>query len=203
MNKYKWYIAILIALVILITGLYIYDRYYFYTDETQTQPIIPNESTSSFIKADHYVHALIVNMSSTVDPRVIDLYNGEDALIAIHKNIDPLRHDDDVFADIPVMLAMFDQNKDGRIDAHDAIFSQLELIFFNKPNGSWQYVPVSQAGIRAIYVDPKYYNKIGLQLPVGKPAYPAGTVIMADSTARLVRDVMLDGEYLQKQISGR
>jgi hypothetical protein len=198
-GNYKWWGAVFIAVILLIVAILIYDRSY-YEKELANIPHSVQQFTS-YIKADHYVHALVVDMDTNANPSLLDLYNGNDALLAIHKNPDPLRHDDDVIGDMGVMLALFDQNHDGRIDGSDAVFNQLELVFFNKPNGNWQYVPVSQAGIRVIYVDPKYYNKVGLQLPINKLAYPVGTVIMADSTARLMRDVLLDDDYLKKQLN--
>lgn len=163
----------------LVLSLWIYN--YFYTPHAAL-------ALPSFVQTDQGSPVLIVDMNADDYPSLTSVAEGDDAFIAIHQNPDPLNHENDIVTANNITLSIFDQNKDGRIDAHDHLYRQLEVKYRDKDTGEFRYMPINQAGIRAIYIDPKYFSKFG---PPNVFPRPIGTAIMSDGTARLIRQVMI------------
>lgn len=183
-------ITVLIIILAIISGLWLYN--YFYGPQQQITKL---QTPPSYIQTEVGTKVLIVDMNANERPVLEDVFTGEDAILAVHQGDDPFNHENDNVYANDLLMAMFDQNKDGRIDIHDSIYKRLELKYFDKAkNGFFGYMPIAQAGIRAIYIDPKYYSKFG-----AKDLYPRpiGTAIMSDGTARLIRQVLIDETYLK------
>lgn len=180
-------IGVLIVILALISALWLFNFFY--------QQPRARVNVESFVQSALGSKVLIIDMNADDKPLLPDVFTGEDALLVIHQGDNPANHDRDTVYANDIILAFFDLNKDGRIDAHDpSIYKRLELKYYDKTrDGFVGYMPVAQAGIRAIYIDPKYYSKFGSEDLFPRPI---GTAIMADGTARLLRQVVVDESYL-------
>jgi hypothetical protein len=69
---------------------------------------------------------------------------------------------------------------------------------FQTVNGQLQphYISLGKAGIRTVYFDPKYVIQHST-MPADQLPHPIGTVIMADGSARLIRDMVIDARYVR------
>lgn len=185
-------IAVLVIVLMVISFLWAYD--YLYGPKQAALPLPP---LPSFVQSTQNAKILIIDMNADQRPDLGEVFSGEDAILMIHQGDDPFNHqNDNVYAN-DILLKFFDQNKDGRIDANDSVYKRLELKYYDTSRrGFFGFTPVAQAGIRAIYIDPKYYSKFGAQ---DLSPRPIGTAIMADGTARLIRQVIVDESYLNPQ----
>lgn len=185
-------IGVLIIILLIISGLWAFNYFY------GLKPTPAAIATQSFLQTAMGSKVLIVDMNADERPLLSEVFSGDDAVLVVHQGDDPNNHENDTDYANDILLSMFDQNKDGRIDANDSsIYKRLELKYFDKSkNGFFGYTPINQAGIRAIYIDPKYYSKFGSADIFPRPI---GTAIMADGTARLIRQIVVDKTYLRPE----
>lgn len=190
MERGGWLLTILLLILLLVAGLWTYDYYYFPK---------PQPKLASFLRTMQSNVVLVVDMNANNHLSLQEVLKGEDALLVIHQGNNPTTHENDTVFASDVVLAIFDRNHDGRIDANDPVYRQLELKYFNPNTGVASYVPIAEAGIRAIFIDPKYYAKEDLLPPDDPIPHPVGTIIMADSTARLIRQMRVHETYINPQ----
>lgn len=190
MERGGWLLTILLVILLLVAGLWTYDYYHFPK---------PQPKLASFLRTVQSNVVLVVDMNENNRVSLPEVLKGQDALLVIHQGNDPVSHENDTVFASDVVLAIFDRNHDGRIDANDPVYRRLELKYFNPTTGMASYVPISEAGIRAIFIDPKYYAKEDVLPPDDPIPHPVGTVIMSDSTARLVRQMRVHETYINNQ----
>jgi len=203
MDRSSWIITIIVILLVIIWSLWGYS-YYRLTRPLQypasslvkiSEPI--KKEISSLAQTQQGVKVLLVDMNADEHLSMPGVFNGEDAILMLHQSSNPFDHSQDAYFASDVVLNIFDKNKDGRIDPIDPIYKQLELKYYDKgKDSSPQYVPISQAGIHAIYIDPKYYSK-DIFPPNDPEPHSVGTAIMTDSTARLIQQMLIDESYLK------
>lgn len=189
MERGGWIILLLVLLLLTVAALWSYN-YIFH-------PVPPPIASASYVQADQEADVLVIDMNADAKVNFSEILSGNDAVLLIHQSDDPADHSKDNYYANNFILAVFDKNHDGRIDANDAIYSKLELKFFDPSHKNMTpgYVPIARAGIRAIYIDPKYYGKEAV-LSEDRLPKPVGTVILSDNSARLIRQVRLNVRYL-------
>lgn len=188
MEKHGWIIIIFITLLIVVAGEWLHS--YFMIPKTVV-------NLSSNIHSEQQSRVLVIDLHASSTTALSEVFSPEDAMIVVHRGSSPFDRANDVVFTSEVLLALFDQNHDGRIDANDSVYKNLELKSFK--NGIAQYTPVNTVGIKSIYIDPKYNNQENIPEPIDNAPQPVGTAILTDGTARLIRDMSVDDYYLQTQ----
>lgn len=192
MQKLNWPLIILtmvLALAIALVGVW-----YWHLPTLRAKP-------ASFVNSDQSNRVLVVDMNGNSNSSLAEVFRGEDAILVIHLDSDPAQHINDVVSAGDILLAIFDQNKDGRIDIYDRpIYQHLELKYFDKiKGGTAYYMPIQTAGIRAIFLEPTFYKEAHLAAPKDFIPHRVGTAIMSDGSIRLIRHMFVDEYYLKTQ----
>lgn len=174
-----WIKIVFVAVVLVIVGTLISE----YLNPTER----PAPHFPSYVRADHTITVLAIDLDTDNNPNLKDVLKGTDGVLVVRQTKNGREVRDLIQGQ--AVLAVLDQNKDGRIDAHDPIFNQLDLMFLTKDNKiKANYTPLVRAGIRAITIDPKY---ISPQTRKNNFVYTPGTVLMADGSTRLIRDLIM------------
>jgi len=150
----------------------------------------------SFILSGAQTDALVIDMDADNQLGVNTVLSKDDAFLVLHTDEDITNHQNDIIKS-QLVLEKFDRNRDGIIDGNDPVYSKLELMILeNTPTGlKISYIPISQAGIRAINIDTKYLSPETRQRP-NQLRRVIGVTIMADGSTRLLRDITIDESYL-------
>lgn len=201
MQKHPWIITLVVAVLAIVVGLRVYD----YLTYSPPPPIpapphaIAAPAAPPPVQAEEQMRVLVMSLNPKSTPNMLsEFFGDDDALLVIHTSSDPFNHEKDVILADELLLAFFDQSDNGRISPNRPIFSRLELKYFDK-DGAPQYMPIKQAGIKTLYIDPQYYSKAALLPENDSAAHPIGTAIMNDSTARLIRSMVVDASILYPQ----
>jgi hypothetical protein len=164
-----------IALLIAITSYFVYQHYY----GEQPEPM-----NISFLTSQHANTVLAIDLATNNSVNHQSVLTGDDAIFVI-ENPTTKRY----LIEGNRILALMDQNKDGRIDGHDPLYSQLRLLYFiQQPKFTPTYAPLQKAGIRAIFI-----NKQNLSHVTDKELldHSPGTAIMSDGSVRYIHEIKI------------
>lgn len=138
------------------------------------------------------VMVLDINQTGIFTPELV--LTGRLPIIALHQGTDPQDHSKDLlsFLDNIGRLVPFDRTNDDRLDIHDPVFSELELVFLNKGR-IFQVVPFPAVGIRQIFLDREKLTPEELY-PNGPKGYwgAVNVAILADGTKRMIRVIPMN-----------
>lgn len=163
------------VLLIAVVSYFVYQHYY----SEQPEPI-----NISFLTSHHATTVLAIDLNTDENVNHQNILTGNDAVIVI-ENPATKHH----LIEGNQILALMDQNKDGRIDGHDPLYTQLQLLYFlQNPKPTATYVSLHKAGIRAIFI-----NKQNLSHVTNKEVldHSPGTAIMSDGSMRYIHEIKI------------
>lgn len=188
MRKHRL-LTIIIFILAIVVGIWFLNNFYL------THPQSHEGKTP--VKQASFTRALVINMSLDAAPQLSEFFSDDDAILIVHVDNNPMVHTHDIVNSNAVLSAIFNENHYGRLDAYNPIFKNLELKYF--ANGAAYYLPVSKAGIRAIFINPKLYDQSQFISQDDPSPYAVGTFIMSNGGAHRIRHMIVDDYFIKQQ----
>ena len=179
----------ILAVLILIFIVFLLIKRHLHTAEFPQLP--------SYIEGEGTVHVLAVDLNADADLSYTSFLKSDDSIMALHNSNSTDDHSSDVVDE--KFLTSLDTNHDAVIDANDPIFSRLELLTITKDkDGSrkLKFIPLRDAGVRAIYLENKYLDASAKK--TFEYSHIVASVVLADGSKRLVRDIVIDKSKIEK-----
>lgn len=182
MLKMTWNRLMLILLLLIVCMALAQGTYLFYQGQGQK---------TSFIEAGPVDRVLVIDLNVAGDFEAASAFNPDDVILAVQNGSAISPHENDITAGGDVFNFLNTYSTNGTISLSDPVFDRLELLFLDQNNNlQIRYSSLAAAGIRAIFINRTHHLSI-FGMSFGRRTYAVGTVLMADNTTRLIREVVL------------
>lgn len=178
-----------LLVLVMVVVVFLLVRHYTHTTEFPQLP--------SYIEGAGSVHVLAVDLNADADLNYTSFLKSDDSILVLHNSNSTNDHSNDVVDE--KFLAALDTNHDAVIDANDPVFAKLELLTIIKDSdGSrkLKFIPLRDAGVRAIYLENKYLDASAQK--TFEYSHIVASVVLADGSKRLVRDIVIDRAQFEK-----
>ena len=144
-----------------------------------------------FMGSEPFVRALAVDMKVKSNKAFPTFLPENSGFLVIHPSSSPEDHREDVL-ETRRILDLVIKTDNNVIQKGNMLYSQLEILFLKHTLVGIRanYVNLANVGVKSIFFNPDYLSQFA-QLYQNKLPHAAGYMVMADSSQRLIRDILV------------